>query len=240
MPLDGQGCRLIWFPAPAVEVDLPEFFKHITGEEPDVIRKNRSPSVANPFTAVAERQFSEFNLTLSTQPGRIELVASPDPTRLYSTVPLINLDDVLKHIDGFIEHAASMPLSVRLSCIAAKYIDANTAQEADEIFSRVTGINHGIPEATDQIFQVNRRTSYLGTLSNRVTTANVIETQSFVMQTAGVSDQKTNHGVGITYDFNTVPDGTIYDTNRQKEIFKEMLSSLSDAVHKGDLTFLQS
>ena len=119
------------------------------------------------------------------------------------------------------------------------YLDAHSRQSSADIFSEVVGFNPGVENATDLIFQVNRRSDFSGVEGNRVTTVNVMETQSFRVVGGGLPRQNLDYGVGVTLDFNTVPDGRVFEDARQKEVIYSILDDVESAADCEDLRFLK-
>lgn len=239
MPPHGQGCRLIWFPAPSAEIKASELFQAFTGEEPDVVRKNKNPSPSNPMTFTAEGDVEEFKVALGQQPGRIELSLTPNPQAENIRIPLIDLSRGLDFFERALTRVNDIPDAIRLSCVVNRYKEAESLEDLRSIFYNVIGFESAIPEAIDLAFQINRRTKFSNVLGNRVTTINVLETQNIRMVGSSIPEFTTEYGLGTMYDFNTVPDSNVLSAIDQKRVFMEIFTSIKKALASDDLSFLK-
>lgn len=239
MDVQGTGCRVVWFPAQGVDVDIPTFFESLLGEEPEVIRKNRAPSATNPTLATAESFINGAQFSLNFQPGRIELSITPESGREYQTIPVLDLSHQLNYVRARLMAAAWLPEAVRISCIVVKRIDADSADGASDLFCKYLGFNHGVVGATDLLFQINRRSDYAGVLANRVTTVSAPETQSITLRNGELAQPKRHFGIDVQLDFNTVPDGARYSAEDQKRIFDLMIDSVFAALAVDGISFLK-
>lgn len=203
------------------------------------MRKNKVPSSSNPIISAAEADIEGFKVALSQQPGRLDLSLSPIQNNESLKMPLMDVQAGIFYCERILAAVEILPESVRLSCIVNSYSEASSSEDVANLFYSIAGFNPDIPEVTDLVFQANRRTDLEGVLINRVTTINTLETQSIRMQGSTLAETSVEHGLGITYDFNTVPDGTVFDTERQKKLFADMLGHVTKAVNSSDLSFLK-
>lgn len=237
-----HGGSLVWFVTPNFDLQIDEIFHSLVGEEADSIRKNKVPSPAAPFLALAEFRTESSNVTLTQHTGRLDLSIKPveDPTS--SAIPLVELSTVLSSLKNFLRSPNVLPDALRISCVIGCTYSADSSSDAVKNFVEFTGFDCGFDDPSDLMLQINRRKLFGGISSNRLVTANMVEMQSMQINTQNgliMSNGPTAHALMITYDFNTVPDGSILDSELQRLVFKDIFEEIETAAATGNISFMK-
>ncbi|MEQ5793133.1 hypothetical protein LZ686_00595 [Paracoccus sp. NFXS7] len=244
--LPSSNIRLIWFLTDPKPLDLAALYQTLFVEEPDKLARFKNQTPQTPFLATAGGSFGGYSVELQAQTGRVDLVLQPDAQALGSqpnpAPSLLDTQAAIWELDTAIARAELLPESHRnaVVVVATKLCDSNI--EAIDEFNKYVGTKDTIIDSSDHFFQINKRKEIGNVYFNRVVQAAALEFQSFQLSMNGQSSpaqtMNTTHVLNLTFDFNTVPDGTTFGVEKQKEVFRTLLDEQRIACAEVSLEFL--
>lgn len=244
--LPSSNIRLIWFLTDPKPLDLAALYQTLFMEEPDRIARFKNQTPQTPFLATAGGSIKGYSIELQAQTGRVDLILQPD-TPASGIEPnaapsLLDTQSAILELETAIARAELLPESHRnaVVIVATRVCDSNT--EAIDEFNKYVGTKDTIADSSDHFFQINRRKRIGNINFNRVVQAAALEFQSFQLSMNGQSvpaqTMNTAHVLNLTFDFNTVPDGSTFSVERQKEVFRYLLDEQRIACAEISLRFL--
>lgn len=233
-----QSIQFVWFIASVDDARASVLYERLVREEPDSMQQNRVSVPGNPFLSVASGQVGESEYKFQIQPGRIDLLLSPkqDLESPQSTMSLLDTQLEIKRVLNFFSNVNDgWPLSVRLSVVANLCEMQATEEKSTETFLNLTGIEMKGEDLSDLVLQVNRRKPFRDypLLMNRLMRFGTAVYQKFQIQTddafgpnraVPVSVQEC--ATTLVLDFNSVPDGRVFEFGDQVSIFNELADEL--------------
>lgn len=238
-----HGGSLVWFLAPNCDIQIDDTFREMVGVDADSIRKNKVPTPAAPFLALAELRSDELQISLLQQTGRLDLSVKPLENPASPNMPLTELMSVLKVLKKALELPDRLPDALRISCVIGYAEEASSQLDATIRFKQFTGFDCGFDDPSDLMIQVNRRSRFGDILGNRLVTANTVEMQSMQISPQNgtiLSSGPTEYAIMVTLDFNTIPDGSVFDTSSQRSTFASIFEEVDRAVLARNLSFLKA
>lgn len=238
--------RFVWFTEDHSKIKISELFRELVGEDADEVTISKLPTAQNPFLGQAAKSVNGRAVMLQLQIGRLDLVFQPEPAQhLTDVIETVETESALEFGISCIRRADNLPRSIRLSVVA------NTVELVEDIgaagrrFQAMIGLDSKIEGLTDHLFQANRITSFDGAAGNRLVQYSTSAFQRMRVQFSGQSGQGQQSVIGVsfgvcaTYDFNTVPDGTVFEVDKQKAIFGMIVDEVKRAATLENLTFLE-
>ncbi len=210
-----QSVQLVWFTNAAESVNADAFFSCVFGQPALNTQRSRSPNAFNPFYSSASGDIDDVQGVVHVQPGRVDLILTPfegpdvDPLH----IPLLKTKEVLDRIMGNIGALiALVPGILRVATVANLVLQTANEEESNKKIMELVGLPDGISEASDLIFQMNRRKSFefdRNVVMNRVIKYHSLISQQYVITPTVVAPTSIPmnaplFGVNVTVDVNTM------------------------------------
>lgn len=231
-----QSIQFGWFVTSVDGLKADVLYEGIVGHEPDHAQRNKVPNPAAPFFSVASGALDGLQRQLQVQPGRIDLLISGEEEGggVGNGPQLLDTRKVIEEtVHLFDKRTIVWPDAVRLTVVANLFWPAADAGAATEKFFEVTGLNFGLNDMTDPMLQINRRKPLksLPVEMNRVMRFGTASFQEFVVQFQDAKSMPVpisvqHFGASLTLDFNTAPDGRVFQVKDQVSICKELAEEL--------------
>lgn len=230
-----KSVQLAWFLVSSDGVTAARTFETAFGSEPDQVTSNRMISPTAPFLSRAVSAVENAEVTVQVQPGRVDLFLAPlsqalDMEDLFPSlerdIHLQNARRVTQNLEGAFRDVVRVALVINMTGNLADQASATSE------FREIVGANFPFHDATDLVFQVNRRASIRDGLSrNRLMKFGTVTMQIL----AGTVQPNMLDALPVTeerwaatfmFDQNTVPDGKVLSAGDQATAFDVFFGDL--------------
>ncbi|WP_332846356.1 hypothetical protein [Pseudomonas lactucae] len=176
-------------------------WKSIVGHEPESQTSRPAQSVT-----IEEGPFEGGKLTVTSQPGRLDVTLSAIPVDPMSSPTLGKFEEVSKNFEYHVSRIR-LPAATRLAMGATMHVFVGDLRESAELFKTLVGIDFG-PDASDLSVQVNRPKKFPkigGLVMNRLSKWSQLVHQSIQYQVGDAVTATQEHVIQLELDFNTHP-----------------------------------
>lgn len=210
-------------------------WKNLTGQEAESVTVKKAQGLRNEDGAWGGAQ-----LTVNAQPGRVDIVVSPNQPPAPTDFP--SLGDMTVFADRLLELLVElkMPQSARLAVGARLNLQVKGAEEAVDAMNQCLPFMKLDRESIDVVFQENKqkKLKHSGTILNRIFKWSQVKVQllQFVVgsegtqQVAQAGQPELRNILQLELDFNTAPNAALPHPDSYPAIVKEMFESLKQAV----------
>lgn len=241
-PTHAQGLQIVWFPARQESMSAADVFAAVFEKTPENVNTNRVPSPSTPYLSQAKSVIDNLVHMVMIEPGRVSIVIHPNQDGPVGFMPVTaipfaefglmwnKLHSVINKLNDRVVEA-----SVRIAIVLGATYVAESVDEANKLFSIVTGIET-TEETLDLIYQRNDRLLSNDVSFNRVEnfTVNTVELvqmqpiwQGSIGFNPGINQGIKNSFVAANLDYNTVITGRVFDFPELQQQFSVLVEALS-------------
>ncbi len=229
--------RCTAFPGGATKEPIEYFFEVFSQAEPEKIVHDKKSGVV---TAVGE--FSSGQLTVQTQPGRIDYLLGPAPSDVLTLPKIGPLDETWPlFTERILAWLVTGPELTRLAFGTLALSDVDDRHSGYELLNKLLPrVDLDVEHSSDFNFQINRpRLHNLGPGSsvtiNRLTKWSVAMLSALPVGLVESGALFKKHACRLELDFNTAPRDAILPVEALPDIWKTLSAMAHEVTEKGDI-----
>lgn len=230
MAWSADSIQGVWFTPPtAMALDANQLWQSIFGASPDNFSRQPGKVPFAPSTASA--QIDNYSVSLSVQPGRVDIILGPSATPFSPPEPMADVRAALDTIVGFMTKALESHSATRVAIVTNVSQLAESAEDAAARVAKLAGDLDVPAGVRDLMFQLNvqMRSTAADLVLNRLCRWNAGVQQMIDMQFLTEGGEQSNprvieerHIVALQIDLNSVPSPTQLETEVAQQIVREL------------------
>lgn len=228
-----QSLQAVWFTPGGIKASAGDLYQAFHREQAATTQSFTAAGVS-----IASGTKGSCHLKIQVSPGRIDYVLESTPLGVQSTQlplaprPLSLLSDIGTTVDEFLvtcdQACVTIKDALRVALLANTARKADSQARANEIFAAQTKFSLPFDDATDLLFQINRKTSLTSVPDveiNRFMKWAAVLVHTLTLTNMGPPSTPVANSlnlVTLSVDINTMSTGSILSADQQRSIFNEI------------------